>query len=160
MKIQAPKGYEIDTEKSTFECIKFRPIKKEEKKLSYYDVAEALFKDKTYYFIDENGRAQEYDNPTPTELRQLNIFSSPDQGRKLMGMNMLMNVATYLNKKQKRTNSERFFIYFDFNQNELRVAKTNRTVSINVYFNSKELAEQAISILGKDLLTFIFCVAW
>lgn len=27
-KIQVPEGYEIDKEKSTFECIKFKPIKK------------------------------------------------------------------------------------------------------------------------------------
>ena len=29
LKIQCPKGYEIDQEKSTFECIVFKPIKKE-----------------------------------------------------------------------------------------------------------------------------------
>lgn len=28
LKIQAPEGYEIDKENSTFECIKFKPIKK------------------------------------------------------------------------------------------------------------------------------------
>lgn len=28
VKIQAPEGYEIDKENSTFECIKFKPIKR------------------------------------------------------------------------------------------------------------------------------------
>ena len=28
IKIQIPKGYEIDKENSTFECVKFKPIKK------------------------------------------------------------------------------------------------------------------------------------
>lgn len=48
LKIQAPKGYEIDREKSTFECIKFKPIKKD---ITYEDVCEKLFKD-SYHFID------------------------------------------------------------------------------------------------------------
>lgn len=28
VKIQVPEGYEIDKENSTFECVKFKPIKK------------------------------------------------------------------------------------------------------------------------------------
>lgn len=28
VKIQVPDGYEIDKENSTFECVKFKPIKK------------------------------------------------------------------------------------------------------------------------------------
>ena len=29
LKITVPEGYEVDTEQSTFECIVFKPIKKE-----------------------------------------------------------------------------------------------------------------------------------
>ena len=35
VKIQAPEGYEIDKENSTFECIKFKPIKRY---ITYEDV--------------------------------------------------------------------------------------------------------------------------
>lgn len=40
IKIDVPEGYEIDEENSTYECIKFKPIKK---KLTYKDVAKELF---------------------------------------------------------------------------------------------------------------------
>ena len=36
VKIEIPQGYEIDNEKSTLECIKFKPIKKD---ITYNDVA-------------------------------------------------------------------------------------------------------------------------
>lgn len=40
LKIQAPEGYEIDKENSTFECIKFKPIKKD---ITYEDICNNLF---------------------------------------------------------------------------------------------------------------------
>ena len=48
MKIVPPKGYEIDEENSTFECIKFKPI---EKDLDYVDIMSNLIRpsDKMYY---------------------------------------------------------------------------------------------------------------
>ena len=42
LKIQAPEGYEIDKENSTFECIKFKPIKKG---ITYKNVSNKLFND-------------------------------------------------------------------------------------------------------------------
>ena len=41
VKIQAPEGYEIDKENSTFECIKFKSIIK--KNITYRDICEYLF---------------------------------------------------------------------------------------------------------------------
>ena len=39
VKIQAPEGYEIDKENSTFECIKFKPINNP----TYKDISNNLF---------------------------------------------------------------------------------------------------------------------
>ena len=50
LKIEAPKGYEIDKENSTFECIKFKPIKKD---ITYEDICNSLFK--TGYYINNHG---------------------------------------------------------------------------------------------------------
>ena len=50
IKIVPPKGYCIDTENSTFECVKFKP-----KKLTYEIIAYALFTDKEAYYIERNG---------------------------------------------------------------------------------------------------------
>ena len=52
IKINIPEGYEMDKENSTFECIKFKPIKKE---LTYEDVAEELFS-KNMFTSDIKGK--------------------------------------------------------------------------------------------------------
>lgn len=55
LKVQVPEGYEIDQENSTFECIKFNPIKK---KLTYDDIAKELFLMRDTYFINNNGSVE------------------------------------------------------------------------------------------------------
>ena len=57
LKIQIPNGYEIDEEKSTFKCIKFKPMKKN---ITYKDVSNKLFGDyeKIYYYLDSCGDIQ------------------------------------------------------------------------------------------------------
>lgn len=57
LKIQVPKGYEIDKENSTFECIKFKPIKKN---ITYRDICEYLFKDKDSFYITNSGGVNNY----------------------------------------------------------------------------------------------------
>ena len=54
LKIQVPEGYEIDKENSTFECIRFKLIKKG---ITYKNVSNKLFNDneKIYYYIDSCG---------------------------------------------------------------------------------------------------------
>ena len=48
LKIQVPKGYEIDKENSTFECIKFKPIKKD---ITYQNVGEKIFSNNVFSHI-------------------------------------------------------------------------------------------------------------
>lgn len=54
VKIQTPKGYEIDKENSTFECIKFKPIKRY---ITYEDVCNSIFK--AGYYTNSYGELQE-----------------------------------------------------------------------------------------------------
>ena len=49
LKIQAPEGYEIDKENSTFECIKFKSIKKN---ITYEDICNNLLI--SGYYINNN----------------------------------------------------------------------------------------------------------
>lgn len=55
IKINIPKGYEIDKENSTFECIKFKP-KKDISNLTYEKVCMRLFPDGEGYYTDIDGK--------------------------------------------------------------------------------------------------------
>ena len=77
VKINIPEGYEIDKENSTFECIKFKPIKKY---ITYKDVC---------------------GNICYTPLKELayNADNAPNkkQLQRLLALNQLMNIAYYYN---------------------------------------------------------------
>ena len=95
IKIDIPEGYEIDKENSTFECIKFKPIKKY---ITYKDVCDNIFAEKCGYYIGPSGNICDttleeftYDaNNAPREI----------QLKRLLALNQLMNIAYYYNDKQ------------------------------------------------------------
>lgn len=96
IKINIPKGYEIDKENSTFECIKFKPSKKH---FTYKDICAKLFKKESPgYYVDPNGRVQ----VTRAEAFITDPINAPikKQLERLIALNQLMNIAYYYNGKQ------------------------------------------------------------
>lgn len=96
IKINIPKGYEIDKENSTFECIKFKPNKKY---FTYKDICDKLFKEEgSGYYVDPNGRVQ----VTRAEAFITDPINAPNgkQLERLIALNQLMNIAYYYNGKQ------------------------------------------------------------
>ena len=92
IKIQAPEGYEIDKENSTFEYIKFKLIKKN---ITYEDVCEKLFKD-SYHFIDGGGLINLY---TGQKYKfNKNNASNHQQLERLLALNQLLNIVEYYNR--------------------------------------------------------------
>ena len=95
IKIDIPEGYEIDKENSTFECIKFKPIKKH---ITYKDVSDNIFAKNYGYYISPSG------NICDTLLKGL-VYSKDNapnkkQLERLLALNQLMNIAYYYNGKQ------------------------------------------------------------
>lgn len=76
--------------------IKFRPIKTQ---ISYEDVAKELFFEKRAYFITSEGNINSL--ITSSHYKDLNNCTSEKQTKKLLAINQLMNVAKYLNAKEK-----------------------------------------------------------
>lgn len=106
LKIQVPEGYEIDNEKSTLECIKFKPI---QKNITYKDVCEKLFKD-SYHFIDGGGLINLY---TGQKYKfNKNNASNHKQLEKILALNQLFNIAEYYNTINSNKNEEYFHIVF------------------------------------------------
>ena len=153
-KIEIPEGYEVDKENSTFEKIVFKKV---EEKLTYEKIIEKLFYNKVYYYTDKNGTIKASANVgiKPCDIDPNNA-PTEHQLQRLLALNKLMNTAYYLNNGWKpdweNTLQIKFYIYYNHN---------NKIISINfgnylnygiVYFKSKELAQQAIEILGEETI--------
>ena len=112
IKINIPEGYEMDKENSTFECIKFKPIKKE---LTYEDVAEELFS-KNMFTSDIKGKifwisssGAKLDKNNTTNRKQL---------ERLFALNQLLNIAEYYNKKSPKEENYIYRINFEKSSSE------------------------------------------
>ncbi len=156
VKITAPDGYEIDKENSTFDCIKF----KKKEVLTYEEVSRKLFSN-GYYFINSYGEiVKSICRPT-----DLNNATSERQLQKLLAINMLMNVANYLNDGWKpnwnNANEPKYYLrLFRNGKNVLETEIANVFCSEIVYFKSKNLAYQAINILGEDTICLALSTDW
>lgn len=150
-KIQVPEGYEIDKENSTFECIKFKPIKKV---LTYGDVAEELFKDRLKYCHIFKVK----------EEWAIHECTSQRQAEKLLSINKLLNVAKYLNGEWlpnwKEADEKKYFIYICPRDCYTSVKSATVHMSDIVYFKSEELARQAIEILGEETIKTALSTDW
>lgn len=139
LKIEIPKGYEIDKDHSTFECIKFKPIKKD---ITYKDVCNELFKDNTGCFIDQYGEINFYNIKT----NRFNANNAPSgrQLKRLLALNQLLNIAEYYNNLHG--NGINTVIKYD-KLNQIYIATEALTMyiySIRAIFNRMEDAQAVI----------------
>lgn len=97
LKIQVPEGYEIDEENSTFEYIKFKPIKKD---ITYEDVCNTIFVNNDTYFISNRGYIHKGLVPDwdDTILPDRHIATNEKQLERLLALNQLFNIAEYYNR--------------------------------------------------------------
>lgn len=107
VKIEIPQGYEIDNEKSTLECIKFKPI---QKNITYKEICDYLFKDKRTAYTSNRGEIgtctaiwSEMDKNNATNEKQL---------ERILALNQLFNIAEYYNTINSNKNGEYFHIVF------------------------------------------------
>lgn len=140
LKIQAPKGYEIDKENSTFECIRFKLIKKD---ITYDNVCNILFVNDTY-FISDRGHILKGAKWDDTILPDKNIATSVKQLKRLLALNQLLNIAEYYNKLH--TDIGNSVIKYD-NIRQIYVVATSSTMyirGIRAIFNKGEDAQAVI----------------
>lgn len=140
LKIQAPEGYEIDKENSTFERIKFKPIKKD---ITYKGICNALFVNDTY-FITDRGYVHKnalWDNEI---IPDKNIATTEKQLKKLLALNQLLNIAKYYNK-QHGIGIITTIMYDNVNQvYSVTNTSTMYVCGIKAIFNRKEDAQAVI----------------
>lgn len=152
--IDIPEGYEIDKENSTFECIKFKPIKKY---LTYKEVAEKLNKDTCFFIakgkIQSYAQYASYDNPgVANDYRQI---------EKILAINQLMNIAKYYNKDWKpdwnNINENKFHILYYANEKTYLIDYNVSYSSHMVYFKNRKDAQAVIDNPNfRDILDAIY----
>lgn len=136
--IDIPEGYEIDKENSTFECIKFKPIKKY---LTYKEIAEKLNKDICFFIekgeIQSYAQYASYDNP--------GVANSYRQIEKILAINQLMNIAKYYNGDWKPNFSE-YKYHITYNNVEgIYLIDYNSIYTLNIiYFKNRKDAQEVI----------------
>lgn len=142
LKVQAPKGYEIDTENSTFECIKFKPIKKD---ITYEDVCNKLFERNSGYSINQYGKIDNF--CLASHKFDANNAPNNKQLKRLLALNQLLNIAEYYNNNRKKDIIE-YAIIYDFD--EVRFTTTS-SILADIYsfgvvavFNDEEDAQAVI----------------
>lgn len=131
----------------------------QEKPITYDDVLKELFLDKIASWVGiskiytaTNGRANYND---------LNNCTSYAQAKRLLAFNKLMNITKYLNGDWKPD--------FDGGHENWNICKEGDTFlamytkfvnKADVYFKSKDLAYEAIRLMGKDSLNDLFSTDW
>ena len=141
LKIQVPEGYEIDRENSTFECIKFKPIKKD---ITYEDVCNSIFK--TGYYINNRSEIVRIHGFIDDVRIDKNNATNKKQLERLLALNQLLNIAEYYNKKATEFNVK-YHIYYNIVNCCYRVVSCNScsfVYSLEAIFNDDKDAQAVI----------------
>ena len=152
--IDIPEGYEIDKENSTFECIKFKPIKKY---LTYKEIAEKLNKDTCFFIakgkIQSYAQYASYDNP--------GVANSYTQIEQILAINQLMNIAKYYNGDWKPDWNNKYelkyCISFTTITNSYNIASRAQTYLNAIHFKNMKDAQEVIDNPNfRDILDKIY----
>lgn len=142
LKIQAPEGYEIDKENSTFECIRFKLIKKN---ITYDDVCNSMLK--TGYYIDNRGKILHVTEYVDNAKIDKNNATNKEQLERLLALNQLLNIAEYYNKNTPKLDV-RYRIYYDksiYSYKTAHYTYYSNKFSIEAFFNREEDAQAVIN---------------
>lgn len=151
LEIQIPEGKEIDWEASA----KQKQIVFKDKQLTYADVCINLF-DIEHHFIGSDGNIYCSDSPA---VMCLTNATTRHQLECILAKNQLANVARYLNgdwnvyetSKTKEGHFNAYILWLIPTKSYIGCSKiTICSENSNVLFKSKELAQQAIEILGEE----------
>lgn len=145
LKVQAPEGYEIDKENSTFECIRFKPINKG---ITYEDVCNHIFNicnGDIGYYIENTGDIKKASGFSNEARKDKNNATNKEQLERLLALNQLLNIAEYYNSKRASYVSIVIIYYSEilgrYNTAEVKSTYNN---GVQVMFKQKEDAQAVI----------------
>lgn len=133
--------------------------KLQKKSITYDDVLKELFLDKIASWV---GRTKIYTSTIGgVNYNDQNNCTTEAQAKRLLAFNKLMNIAKYLNGDWEPN--------FDGDHGNWNISKDGDTLlatytsnvnKASVYFKSKDLAYEAIRLMGEDSLNDLFSTDW
>ena len=140
LKINIPEGYEIDRENSTFECIKFKPIKRY---ITYEDVCNSILE--AGYYTNSYGEIVGSIIHAVNLRTGKNNATNAKQLKRLLALNQLLNIAEYYNKMHPNDINPCVIIYCKQTKTYYNAIYTDNvyTYGIRVFFNN-EMDAQAV----------------
>lgn len=156
LKVQVPEGYEIDKENSTFECIRFKPIKKS---ITYDEVCNSMLK--TGYYTDNRGKILHVTEFADNAKIDKNNATNKEQLERLLALNQLLNIAEYYNRLHTKID-KCYNILYDMRFKGYRVNTAsawyrNSLTGIEAFFNRAEDAQAVIDNPNfRDILDTIY----
>ena len=140
LKIQVPDGYEIDKENSTFDLIKFKPIKKY---ITYKDVCNKLFKNFQGYLLSGYGQIDDFSYES--DKFEPNSATNIKQLDRLLALNQLLNITEYYNRQHVKFD-KCYTILYDKNNKEYTIIEVllSHSFGIKPIFNRMEDAQAVI----------------
>ena len=150
--ITVPDNCELKQDGNTYTIVE------KEKRLTYEDVARELFS-KSYHYIDSHGKIHN-EHASDYHIAMPNNCTSQKQAEKLLAINMLMNLAKWLNdgwQPDWKDEEDKYYISLEPTNNEFYINCTALFQTNDVYFKSEELAKQAIEILGEETIKIALC---
>lgn len=136
------------------------------KALTYEEICKKLFANKSIYFIHDECIEQVANNKGCYDyiVHYPNTGTSHRQLDKLFAINKLVNVAKYLNNgwEPDWSNKDEFkyCLQYDAINYNIEISYTSFIQKSCVYFKTRELAQQAIKILGYNCIKLAIAENW
>lgn len=135
------------------------PSDKNGEPITYDEVLKELYYKKTAYWV--NNTRISYAITNENSYNDINNCASEAQCKRMVAFNKLQNIAKYLNKGWKpdfRSPEKKWSIVKDGESySPVYVLAIN---DANVYFKSKDLALEAIRLMGEESLNDLFSTDW
>lgn len=135
------------------------PSDKNGEPITYDEVLKELYYKKTAYWV--NNTRISYAITNENGYNDINNCASEAQCKRMVAFNKLQNIAKYLNKGWKpdfRSPEKKWSIVKDGESySPVYVLAIN---DANVYFKSKDLALEAIRLMGEESLNDLFSTDW
>lgn len=132
---------------------------KQGKPITYNDICKELFLEKTaYWYLGEEIESGDLDE---LNYKDFENCTSMAQAKRLAAFNKLQNIAKYLNKGWKPD-----FCIYDKKWGIIKEGESFTPKYIvmvndaNIYFRNKDLANEAIRLMGKESLNDLFSTDW